>query len=35
MDIDVVICCVKSAVIVVKFSICELLDMDNGVNYDM
>ena len=35
MDIDVVICCVESVVIVFKFSTCELLDMDNGVDYDM
>ena len=35
MDIDVVICCVELVVIVFKFSTCELLDMDNGVDYDM
>ena len=35
MDIDVVICCVELVAIVLKFCICELLDMDNGVNYDM
>ena len=35
MDIDVVIYCVELVVIVFKFSTCELLDMDNSVNYDM
>ena len=35
MDIDVVICCVELIVIVFKFSTCKLLDMDNGVDYDM
>ena len=35
MDIEVVICCVELVVIVFKFSTYELLDMDNGVNYDM
>ena len=35
MDIDVVICCVELVVIVFKFSTCELLDMNNGVDYDM
>ena len=35
MDIDVVICCIELVVIVFKFSTCELLDMDNGVDYDM
>ena len=35
MDIDVVICCVELIVIVFKFSTYELLDMDNGVDYDM
>ena len=32
---DGVICCVELVVIVFKFSTCELLDMDNGVGYDM
>ena len=35
MDIDVVICCVKLAAIMFKFSTCELLDMDNGIYYDI
>ena len=35
MDIDVVIYCIELVVIVFKFSTCELLDMDNGVDYDM
>ena len=35
MNIDVVICCVELVAIVFKFCICELLDMDNGVDYDM
>ena len=35
MNIDVVICCVEFVAIVFKFSTCELLDMENGVNYDM
>ena len=35
MDIDVVICCVELVVIVFKFCTCELLDMDNGVDYDV
>ena len=35
MDIDVVICCIELVVIMFKFSTCELLDMDNGVYYDM
>ena len=35
MDIDVVICCVELVAIVFKFCTCELLDMDNGVDYDM
>ena len=35
MDIDVAICCVELVVIVFKFNTCELLDMDNGVDYDM
>ena len=33
MDINVVICCVKLVAIVFKFYTCELLDMDNGVDY--
>ena len=35
MDIDVVISCVELVVIVFKFCTCELLDMDNGVDYDV
>ena len=35
MDIDVVICCVELVVIGFKFSTCELLDMDNGVDFDV
>ena len=35
MDIDVVICCVELVVIVFKFCPCKLLDMDNGVEYDI
>ena len=35
MDIDVVIYCVELVVIVFRFSTYELLDMDNGVDYDM
>ena len=35
MDINVVICCDELVAIVFKFCTCELLDMDNGVNYDM
>ena len=35
MDIDVVIYCVELVAFVFKFYICELLDMDNGVDYDM
>ena len=35
MDIDVVICCVELVAIVFKFYTCELLDMDNDVDYDM
>ena len=35
MDINVVICCVELIAIVFKFCTCKLLDMDNGVNYDM
>ena len=35
MDIEVVIWCVELVVIAFKFNTYELLDMDNGVNYDM
>ena len=35
MDIDVVICCVELVAIMLKFCTYELLDMDNGVDYDM
>ena len=35
MDIDMVICCVELVVIALKFCTCELLDMDNGVDYDV
>ena len=35
MDINVVICCDELVAIVFKFCTCELLDMDNGVGYDM
>ena len=35
MDIDVVICCIELVAIAFKFSTWELLDMDNGVDYDM
>ena len=35
MDIDVVICCVELVAIVFKFCTCELLDMDNGVDFDV
>ena len=35
MDIDVAICCVELVVIVFKFFPCKLLDMDNGVEYDI
>ena len=35
MDIDVIIYCVELVAIVFKFCTCELLDTDNGVNYDM
>ena len=34
MDIDVVICCVELVAIVFKFCTCELLDVDNGVDYN-
>ena len=35
MDINVVICCVELVAIVFKFCTCELLDMDNDVNYNV
>ena len=35
MDIDVVICYVDLVTIVFKFCTCELLDMDNGVDFDV
>ena len=35
MDIDVIICCVELVAIVFKFNTCELLVMDNDVDYDM
>ena len=35
MDIDVIICCVELVAIVLKFWTYELLDMDNGVDYDV
>ena len=35
MNIDVVICCVELVVIMFKFCTCELLDMDNGVDFDV
>ena len=35
MNIDVVICCVDLVAIVFKFCTCELLDMDNGVHFDV
>ena len=35
MDIDMVIYCVELVAFVFKFCTCELLDMDNGVDYDM
>ena len=35
IDIDAVICYVELVVIVFKFYTCELLDMDNGVDYDV
>ena len=35
MDIDVVIYCVELVIIVFKFSTCELLYINNGVDYDM
>ena len=35
MNIDVVICCIDLVAIVFKFCTCELLDMDNGVDFDV
>ena len=35
MNINVVICCVELVAIVVKFCTCELVDMDNDVNYNV
>ena len=35
MDIDVVICCVELVAIMFKFCTCELLDMDNDVDFDV
>ena len=35
MDINVVICCVELVAIVVKFCTCELVDMNNDVNYNV
>ena len=35
MDIDMVICYVELVAIVFKFCTYELLDMDNGVDYDV
>ena len=35
IDIDVVICYIKLVAIVLKFYTCELLNMDNVVEYDM
>ena len=35
MDIDVVICCVELVAIMLKFYTYELLDLDNGVDYDI
>ena len=35
MDIDVVICYVALVAIVFKFCTCELLDMDNGVDFNV
>ena len=35
MNIDVVICCVELVAIMFKFCTCELLDMDNGVDFDV
>ena len=35
MDINVVICCVELVTIVFKFYTCELLDMNNDVDYNV
>ena len=35
MDIDMVICYVKLVAIVFKFCTYELLDVDNGMDYDV
>ena len=35
MDINVVICCVELVATVFKFCTCELLDMDNDVDYNV
>ena len=35
MDIDMVIFCVELVAIVFKFCTCELLDMDNGMDFDV
>ena len=35
MDIDVVIYCVELVAIVFKFCTCELLDMNNGMDFDV
>ena len=35
MDINVVICCVEFVAIVFKFCTCELLDIDNDVDYNV
>ena len=35
IDINVVICCVELVTTVFKFYTCELLDMNNDVNYNV
>ena len=35
MDINVVICCVELVAILFKFCTCDLLDIDNGVDYNV
>ena len=35
MDINVIICCVELVAIVFKFCTCELLDIDNDVDYNV
>ena len=35
IDINVVICCVELVTIVFKFYTCELLDMNNDVDYNV